>query len=95
LLLYGTHNYDQVKYIKHILKSKCGPLNKDEEALQFLECKGKKQISLRTGNFENLFMMFLVSLTSNWNGCFSTGRKKTLVKSQNSPVLLTNVVQLP
>jgi hypothetical protein len=42
----STHNYDQVKYIKHIQKSKCGPLNKDEEALQFLECKGKKQISL-------------------------------------------------
>jgi len=41
LLLYGTHNYDQVKYNKQNLMSKCGPLNKDEEALQFLECEGK------------------------------------------------------
>jgi hypothetical protein len=41
LLIYGTHNYDQVKYNKQILKSKCCPSSKDEEALQFLECKGK------------------------------------------------------
>jgi hypothetical protein len=46
VIIYGTHNYDQVKYVKQILKSNSSPLNEDEETLQFLECKGRKQISL-------------------------------------------------
>jgi hypothetical protein len=50
VIIYGTHNYDQVKYVKQILKSNSSPLNEDEETLQFLECKGRKQISLWTGN---------------------------------------------
>jgi hypothetical protein len=35
VIIYGTHNYDQVNYIKHISKIKMWSfLNKDEEALQ-------------------------------------------------------------
>jgi hypothetical protein len=64
LLLYGTHNHDQVKYVKQILKSKCGPLNKDEEALQFLECKGKKLISLWTRNNFKRKEVRLIPITS-------------------------------